>query len=85
VKRFAREQNLQNVVIDDISIGYYLQEWKVPIVPARVYAFEYREYSPEELTEIVASNFHFRFRTNPDRIWDIQAMKLVADTIYGKK
>ena len=85
VKRFAREPNLRNVVIDDISIGYYLQEWKIPIVSAVVYPFEYREYSPEELGGILASNFHFRFRTTDDRRWDIQTMKLVADTIYGKK
>jgi hypothetical protein len=85
VKRFAREQGLQNVLIDDISIGYYLQEWGIPITPARVHQFQMRDHTPEEISDILSTNYHFRFRNDPHRDWDIRAMKLMADTIYSKK
>jgi hypothetical protein len=85
VRRFAREQGLQNVLIDDISIGYYLQEWKIPIAPATMYKFERREYSYEEIKEILSNNFHFRFRTGEPRDWDIQSMNTVANILYSNK
>jgi hypothetical protein len=85
VNRFAREQGLRNVLIDDISVGYYLQEWGIPITPARVYALENRDYTPEELADILSTNYHFRFRNDSHRDWDISAMKMIADTIYNKK
>lgn len=83
-KRFARETGLQNVYIDDVTIGHYLQEWKIPIVPSTRYAFEKRDYSPEELADILSRNFHLRFRSE-DRNWDIGAMNMVIESIYGKK
>lgn len=85
VKRFAREQGLRNVLIDDISIGYYLQEWKIPIVDVPKYTFTKREYSGEELKEIIEKHFHYRFNNLSDRNWDIAAMKTVANILYGKK
>jgi len=90
VTRFASESNLRNVLIDDISIGYYLQEWKVPIAPARLYKFERREYSDQEILTILSENFHFRFCTGPSytprgRDWDIGAISSITNIIYGKK
>ena len=89
VRRFAREQNLHNVLIDDISIGYYLQEWKIPITPSKMYKFERREYSPEEIAEVLSNDFHFRFRTGStranDRDWDIVSMNTIANILYRKK
>jgi hypothetical protein len=89
VKRFAREQGLKNVLIDDISVGYYLQEWKIPITPALMYKFERREYSPEEVMELLSKHFHFRFRTSSlrdkNRDWDIGAMNSITNILYGKK
>lgn len=85
VKRFAREQGLRNVLIDDISIGYYLQEWKIPITSVEKHTFQMREHTPEELKEIIDKHFHFRFTNYHHRDWDITAMKTVANIIYGKK
>lgn len=85
VKRFAREKGLRNVLIDDISIGYYLQEWKIPIMSVPKHTFQMREHSSEELKEIIETNFHFRFNNLANRQWDIIAMKMIADTIYNKK
>ena len=84
VKRFAREPGLQNVYIDDVTIGHYLQEWKIPIVPSTRYSFEKRYYSPEELADILSHHFHLRFRSE-DRAWDAGAMITVVESIYGKK
>lgn len=84
VNQFAKESGLKPIYLDDVSIGYYLQEWKIPITPAVRYSFEKRAYSSKETTDILSRNFHFRFRSE-DRNWDIHAMKLIVDTIYGKK
>jgi hypothetical protein len=85
VKWFAETPGLQNVLIDDISIGYYLQILKVPITPVNKYTFTMREYSPEELKEIVDNHVHFRFNNLENRNWDIQSMNTVANIIYNKK
>ena len=89
-ERFAREPDLRNILIDDISIGYYLQEWKIPITPAKMYKFERREYSDEEVLKLLSENFHFRFCTTPTRLsqgrdWDIGAMGSITNIVYGKK
>jgi len=85
VKRFCRDTTIRQVWIDDVTIGWYLREWKIPIVPAYTYVFEIRDYSDEELKEISSQHFHFRFRNDPRRDWDIQTMSRLADCIYGKK
>jgi hypothetical protein len=84
VKRFARETGLQNVYIDDVTFGHYLQEWNIPIVPSSRYSFEKRYYSPEELADILSNHFHLRFRSE-DRVWDAYAMNMVVDRIYSNK
>jgi len=85
VKRFARQYDLKQVYLDDVSVGYYLQQWRIPIAPSTRFAFQPREYSDEELTAILASNFHLRFSNLGHRDWDVMAMNMIADRIYGKK
>lgn len=85
VKKFARDPDLKNIYIDDVSIGCYLEQWGIPITPAERYSFEMRYYSPEELANILNHYFHLRFRNDPRRDWDVSAMNIVVDSIYGKK
>jgi hypothetical protein len=85
VNRFARTPGLRQVLIDDVTIGYYLQEWKIPIVSAPRYNFGLREYSDDELQAILAKHFHFRFRNEPCRNLDATMMNAIADRIYAKK
>ena len=85
VKRFSRDTSIRQVWIDDVTIGYHLREWKIPIVPADRFDAGMREYSSEELTEITSNHFHFRFRNDPRRDWDVMAMNMFVDRIYGKK
>lgn len=85
VKRFARDTTLKQIVMDDVTIGYYLQEWKIPIVPAPRYDFIHREYSEEEVDKLLSEHFHYRFKAEPTRVFDIAMMNTVADRIYNKK
>lgn len=86
VKRFARTPDLQNVYIDDVSIGYYLGQWGIPIVPSSRYRFAMRPHTPEEIEDAISKHFHFRFRNDvDDRQWDIDSMRAIANIIYSKK
>ena len=86
VKRFARDTSVHCIYIDDVTVGYYLREWKIPIVPADRFVVDRREYTPQELNDIASSHHHhFRFRNNDHRDWDVMAMNMIADRIYGKK
>jgi len=85
VKRFAIQPNIRTVLIDDVTIGYYLRQWNIEITPALRYDITHYPPSPHIVSFIVSTHFHVRCKNEPDRNKDIEAMNMLVDRIYGKK